>query len=108
MLSFLKRRTEPETSVDTLPLPDGGDQQASQLERGACLDTQDKQMPPASQDTDADARRNRQQNIKVSDDCAAAFAALAKALGLSKAALFEDLVAERLEALQRRGVKIEV
>ena len=55
---------------------------------------------------DADARRNRQQNIKVSDDCAATFAALADAQGISKAALFEDMVAERLETLQRRGVKV--
>lgn len=84
MLSFLKRRTEPETPVAPLP------------------------ALPAPQEADADARRNRQQNIKVSDDCAAAFAALAKALGISKAALFEDMVVERLEALQRRGVEIEV
>lgn len=54
------------------------------------------------------AKRNRLENIKVSDDCAAAFAAMAKALRMSKAALFEDLVAERLKSLQRRGVKIEV
>jgi hypothetical protein len=47
--------------------------------------------------------RNRQQNIKVSDDCSLAFAAIAEAQGLSKAALFEDLVAERLEILRRRG-----
>ena len=53
-------------------------------------------------------RRNRQQNIKVTDDCAAAFAAIANALHMSKAALFEDLVAERLETLQRQGVKVEV
>ena len=53
-------------------------------------------------------RRYRQQNIKVSDDCAAAFAALADAQGLSKSALFEDMVAERLETLQRQGVKFEV
>ena len=49
-------------------------------------------------------RRTHQQNIKVSEDCSAAFAALAEAQGISKAALFEDMVAERLEALQRRGV----
>jgi len=53
-------------------------------------------------------RRNRQQNIKVSDDCAAAFAALAEAQGLSKSALFEDMIAERFEALERQGVKLEV
>jgi len=53
-------------------------------------------------------RRTRQQNIKVSDDCAAAFAALAEAQRLSKSALFEDMVAERLETLQRQGVRLEV
>ena len=64
-------------------------------------------VPEAPRQDDA-ARRNRQQNIKVSDDCAATFAALAKELGISKAALFEDMVAERLDALQRRGVKVDV
>ncbi len=51
-------------------------------------------------------RRTHQQNIKVSEDCSAAFAALAEAQGISKAALFEDMVAERLETLQRHGVKL--
>ncbi len=46
-------------------------------------------------------RRNRQQNIKVSEDCWLAFAKLAEAQGISKAALFEDMVAERLETLRR-------
>ena len=53
-------------------------------------------------------RRYRQQNIKVSDDCASAFAALAEAQGLSKSALFEDMVAERLDILQRQGNKLDV
>ena len=53
-------------------------------------------------------KRTRQQNIKVSDDCSAAFTALAEAQGISKAALFEDMVAERLEVSQRRGVKFQV
>jgi hypothetical protein len=53
-------------------------------------------------------RRNRQQNIKVSEDCALAFAALAEAQGLSKAALFEDMVAERFEAAQRQGLSLRV
>ena len=64
-----------------------------------------KPEPPAEtrpQATD-DAKRNRQQNIKVSDDCAAHFAALAKAHGISKAALFEDMVAERLETTAAAG-----
>jgi len=69
-----------------------------------------KAKPTASiQDkTSAPLRRRKQQNIKVSGDCALAFAALSKAEGLSKAALFEDMVAERLESVQRRGVKLEV
>ena len=53
-------------------------------------------------------RRTRQQNIKVSDDCSAAFTALAEAQGISKAALFEDMVAERLDGLRQRGVKLQV
>jgi len=53
-------------------------------------------------------KRTRQQNIKVSDDCSAAFAALAEAQGISKASLFEDMVAERLEALQRRGFEVGI
>ena len=52
------------------------------------------------------ARRNRQENIKASDDCRATFAAIAKAQGMSKAALFEDMVAARLEELQRRGIAV--
>jgi biotin operon repressor len=51
--------------------------------------------------------RRKQQNIKVTDDVGVAFDAIARALGISKAALFEDMVAERLEALQSRGVTIE-
>jgi hypothetical protein len=37
-----------------------------------------------------------------------AFAAIARALGMTKAELFEDLVAERLEMLRRRGVSVEL
>jgi hypothetical protein len=54
------------------------------------------------------ARRDRQQNIKVSTDCCIAFAALAEAQGISKAALFEDMVAERLETVKQQGVKLEL
>jgi len=53
-------------------------------------------------------RRNRQQNIKVSEDCSIAFAALAEAQGISKAALFEDMVAERLETLRRQGFALKI
>ena len=53
-------------------------------------------------------RRRSQQNIKVSDDCSAAFAALAKALCMSKAALFEDMVAERLALAERQGLRLKI
>ena len=52
-------------------------------------------------------RRVRQQNIKASEDCCEAFAKIAKAQGMTKAELFEDMVAERLEALRRQGAKLE-
>ena len=51
-------------------------------------------------------RRRSQQNIKVSEDCSATFDALAKAQGISKAALFEDMVAERLESMRQRGFEL--
>jgi len=53
-------------------------------------------------------RRMKQQNIKASEDCRAAFAAIAEAQGISKAALFEDMVAERLEALRRQGTQLVI
>jgi hypothetical protein len=53
-------------------------------------------------------RRKKQQNIKVTEDTSIAFAAVAEAQGLSKAALFEDMVAERLEVLQRQGIKLGI
>jgi ribbon-helix-helix CopG family protein len=51
-------------------------------------------------------RRMKQQNIKVSEDCCAIFAALAEAEDMSKAELFEDMVAERYETLRRRGIDV--
>ncbi len=69
-----------------------------------------KPKPPVKIEPQAaePVRRTHQQNIKVSDDCSAAFTALAEVQGISKAALFEDMVAERLEVLQRRGGKLQV
>jgi hypothetical protein len=66
-----------------------------------------KPMTEAASEPAGAVKRSRQQNIKASEDCVIAFAALAEAQGISKAALFEDLVAERLEVLKRQGVKIE-
>ena len=53
-------------------------------------------------------RRMKQQNIKASEDCSMAFAAIAKALDMTKAELFEDMVVERLEALRRQGVSVDL
>ena len=52
-------------------------------------------------------RRMKQQNIKASEDCSMAFAAIAQALGMTKAELFEDMVAERLESLRRQGMELD-
>jgi hypothetical protein len=52
--------------------------------------------------------RRSQQNIKVSKDCAPTFAAIAEAQEFTKAELFEDLVAERLQQLERQGVKLSI
>jgi len=69
-----------------------------------------KRKPEAPVQTETRAsppvRRQRQQNIKVSEDCAATFAAIAEAQGFSRAALFEDMVAERLQQLEQQGVKL--
>ncbi len=69
-----------------------------------------KPKPPVlvEQQPTEPVRRTHQQNIKVSEDCSAAFAALAEAQGISKASLFEDMVAERLEALHRRGFEVGI
>ena len=89
MLSLLKRK--PQSPVEEKPV--------LLIERPA--------FAPESEPPAEPVRRMKQQNIKVTDDVGIAFDAIAKALGISKAALFEDMVAERLEALQRRGIRIE-
>ena len=53
-------------------------------------------------------RRVRQQNIKASGECCALFDALARAQGMTKADLFEDMVVERQETLLRQGIQLEV
>ncbi len=80
MLSLLRRKPKPVAMIEEGP-----------------------ELPPTEP-----ARRYRQQNIKVSEDCALAFAALADAQGLSKAALFEHMVAERLEAARRQGIALKI
>jgi hypothetical protein len=60
---------------------------------------------PAAQEL---GKRDRQQNIKVSEDCSAAFAALARAQGISKAALFEDMVAERWAMAEQQGMRLRI
>jgi hypothetical protein len=48
-------------------------------------------------------KRDKQQNIKVSEDCPAAFETFAKAACPGRVTLFEDLADKRLEALLCRG-----
>ena len=50
-----------------------------------------------------EARRNRQKNLKASPACIAAFGHIARLMGMSEAALFEDMVAQRWEELRRWG-----
>ena len=52
-------------------------------------------------------RRIKQQNIKATEDCCETFAAIARAQGITKSELFEDMVAARLEELQRQGLRVE-
>ena len=58
-------------------------------------------MPPVGSN---DKKRDRQKNVKASAKCLAIFAECAKAQGISEAALFEDMVAERRDVLQKSGV----
>ena len=90
MLSLLKRKPKP--SVEENPV--------------ALIEC----PMPAPEDCLAEepVRRWKQQNIKVTEDVGVAFDAIARALGISKAALFEDMVAERLESLRHHGVQIEL
>jgi hypothetical protein len=84
VLSLLKRKPKPPALVEPAPAE-----------------------PVEPQSTEL-VRRDRQQNIKVSEDCSSAFAALAKAQGICKAALFEDMVAERLAIAERQGMKLRI
>jgi hypothetical protein len=63
--------------------------------------------PVDGQDSEP-VRRDQQQNIKVSRDCALTFEALAEALGMSKSELFEDMVVDRSERARRRGLKLKI
>ena len=49
-------------------------------------------------------KRDKQLNIKVSAECKLLFAWIAEAQGLSAAAMFEDMVAERAELLTQAGL----
>ncbi len=88
MLSLLKRKPKPPVEEKPVLLIE-------------CSSTEPESELPAEP-----ALRRKQQNIKVTDDVGIAFDAIAKALGISKAALFEDMVAERLEALERQGIEL--
>jgi hypothetical protein len=95
MLSLFRRKPQPAIEVEAIREP------VAEIE-----DIAVELAEPA--DSSNHVRRMKQQNIKASDDCSALFAALAKALGMTKAELFEDMVAERYETLRRQGVELEV
>ena len=65
---------------------------------------QDQAAPAVEPASEPVAPRDKQKNLKASAHCLAAFGAIAKAEGLSEAALFEELVAERYDALCARGI----
>ena len=88
MLSLLKRKPKPSVEEEPVALIE-------------CPIPASEPEPPAEP-----VQRRKQQNIKVTDDVGIAFDAIARALGISKAALFEDMVAERLEALERQGIEL--
>ena len=52
-------------------------------------------------------RRVKQQNIKASEDCCMAFAAIAKALGMTKAAAVRGYGRRKAGQLRRQGVDVE-
>ena len=94
MLSMFKRKPKPVAEDVTIPEADAP---AGIIEAD----------PIEAAEEPEPIRRVKQQNIKVSEDCCAAFAAIAKALCMTKSQLFEDMVAERLEQLQRQGMDVE-
>ena len=49
-------------------------------------------------------KRHQQLNIKVSEDCKRVFAEIQRVQNMKAAALFEDMVAERAEALSKAGM----
>ena len=85
MLSLFKRKQKPAVNAEP-------------VEPDQCIEAE-----PAEA-----VRRMKQQNIKASEDCCAIFAALAEAEEMSKAQLFEDMVAERYETLRRRGIDVAI
>ena len=56
----------------------------------------------------SEQKRSKQLNLKVTEDCLAAFEALAKALLATKADLFEDMVAARLDEAEQQGITLEL
>ena len=95
MLSLFKRK--PKTPVTAEPV------EPDQYTPDRCIETPDQCIEEEQAEP---VRRMKQQNIKASEDCCAIFAALAEAEGISKAQLFEDMVAERYETLRRRGIDV--
>ena len=95
MLSVFKRKPKP---VD--------DDEAIAEAAVPVVDVAAERVEPAEEPEPV--RRIKQQNIKASEECCALFDALARAQGMTKADLFEDMVVERQETLLRQGIQLEV
>ncbi len=92
---LFKRKPKPAVEDETFP---GGEEPSAEV---VAEITEPAEEPEP-------VRRIKQQNIKASEDCCMLFNALARTQGMTKAELFEDLVAERLEVLRRQGVSVEL
>jgi len=92
---FLFKR-KPKLAVEDETFPEAGE---PAMEVAADIAEPAEEMKPV--------RRVKQQNIKASEDCCLAFDAIARALDMSKAQLFEDMVAERLDMLRRQGRDVD-
>ena len=95
MLSLFKRKPKPAVEDEAIPEP------VAEVQ-----DIVEEIAEPA--DSPNLVRRAKQQNIKASEDCCALFDALARAQGMTRADLFQDMVVERYETLQRQGVELKV
>ena len=97
MLSMFKRKPKPEIEIEGEPIAEAT--ASEEIIEADIVEPAEEPEP---------VRRIKQQNIKASEECCALFDALARAQGMTKADLFEDIVVERQETLLRQGIQLEV